>query len=149
MQQERRDPRRRTINHIHGGIMPSKLKAGGTFPFTLEADRGDATEPQFNLRVLSVFDNDELGQLRVAFVESKADRRTELLQKALAMTVAECLIEGYETEPLPSFLTNLECWELINGATEGASLTPDQRKKFVSALQSEMDFSAGDAVASA
>ena len=61
------------------------------------------------------------------------------------MTVADCLIDGYLSEPLPSFLTNLECWELINAATEGASLTPDQRKKFVSALQSEMDFSAGGA----
>ena len=129
--------------------MPSKLKAGGTFPFILEADRGDGGQPQFSLRVLSVFENDELGQLRVAFVEAKAAQRTELLQQALTMTVAKCLIEGYESEPLPSFLTNLECWELINGATEGASLTPDQRKKFVSALQSEMDFSAGDAVASA
>jgi hypothetical protein len=129
--------------------MPSKLKAGGTFPFILEADRADGGPPQFNLRVLSVFENDELGQLRVAFVEAKAAQRTELLQQALTMTVAKCLIEGYESEPLPSFLTNLECWELINGATEGASLTPDQRKKFVSALQSEMDFSAGDAVASA
>jgi len=129
--------------------MPSKLKAGGTFPYILEADRADGGPPQFNLRVLSVFENDELGQLRVAFVEAKAAQRTELLQQALAMTVARCLIEGYENEPLPSFLTNLECWELINGATEGASLTPDQRKKFVSALQSEMDFSAGDAVASA
>jgi len=129
--------------------MPSKLKAGGTFPYILEADRGDGGPPQFNLRVLSVFENDELGQLRVAFVEAKAAQRTELLQQALTMTVAKCLIEGYENEPLPSFLTNPECWELINGATEGASLTPDQRKKFVSALQSEMDFSAGDAVASA
>ena len=129
--------------------MPSKLKAGGTFPFILEADRGDGGQPQFSLRVLSVFENDELGQLRVAFVEAKAAQRTELLQQALTMTVAKCLIEGHENEPLPSFLTNLECWELINGATEGASLTPDQRKKFVSALQSEMDFSAGDAVASA
>lgn len=129
--------------------MPSKLKAGGTFPFTLEADRDDATGPQFSLRVLSVLENDELGQIRTAFIEAKAAQRTELLQEALTMTVAECLIEGYESEPLPSFLTNLECWELINGATEGASLTPDQRKKFVSALQSEMDCSAGDAVASA
>ena len=129
--------------------MPSKLKAGGTFPYILEADRADGGPPQFNLRVLSVFENDELGQLRVAFVEAKAAQRTELLQQALTMTVAKCLIEGYENKPLPSFLTNLECWELINGATEGASLTPDQRKKFVSALQSEMDFSAGDAVASA
>jgi hypothetical protein len=129
--------------------MPSKLKAGGTFPYILEADRADGGPPQFSLRVLSVFENDELGQLRVAFVEAKAAQRTELLQQALTMTVAKCLIEGYENEPLPSFLTNLECWELINGATEGASLTPDQRKKFVSALQSEMDFSAGDAAASA
>jgi hypothetical protein len=129
--------------------MPSKLKAGGTFPYILEADRGDSGQPQFSLRVLSVFENDELGQLRVAFVEAKAAQRTELLQQALTMTVAKCLIEGHENEQLPSFLTNLECWELINGATEGASLTPDQRKKFVSALQSEMDFSAGDAVASA
>jgi hypothetical protein len=129
--------------------MPSKLKAGGTFPFTLEADRGDATGPHFNLRVLSVFENDELGQLRVAFVEAKAAQRTELLQEALAMTVADCLIDGYLSEPLPSFLTNLECWELINAATEGASLTPDQRKKFVSALQSEMDFSAADATPNA
>jgi hypothetical protein len=129
--------------------MPSKLKAGGTFPFTLEADRDDATGPQFNLRVLSVFDNDELGQLRVAFVEAKGQQRTELLQQALAMTVAECLIEGHQGEPLPSFLTSLECWELINGATEAGGLTPDQRKKFVSALQSEMDFSAADATPSA
>jgi hypothetical protein len=129
--------------------MPSKLKAGGTFPFILEADRGDGGPPQFNLRVLSVFENDELGQLRVAFVEAKAAQRTELLQQALMMTVAKCLIEGYENEPLPSFLTNLECWELINGATEGASLTPDQRKKFVSALQSETDSSADGAGASA
>jgi hypothetical protein len=129
--------------------MPSKLKAGGTFPYILEADREDGGLPQFSLRVLSVFENDELGQLRVAFVEAKAAQRTELLQQALTMTVAKCLIEGYENEPLPSFLTNLECWELINGATEGASLTPDQRKKFVSALQSEMDCFAGDAVASA
>ena len=129
--------------------MPSKLKAGGTFPFILEADREDGGLPQFSLRVLSVFENDELGQLRVAFVEAKGEKRTELLQEALAMTVAECLIEGYQGEPLPSFLTSMECWELINGATEAGGLTPEQRKKFVSALQSETDCSAGDAVASA
>ncbi len=130
--------------------MPSKLKAGGTFPFTLEADRNDGQGPQFNLRVLSVFDNDELGQLRTEYIgEKQADKRTELLQQALSMTVAACLIEGYENEPLPSFLTNLECWELINAATEGASLTPEQRKKFVSPSPSETECSVGDAGPSA
>lgn len=129
--------------------MPSKLKAGGTFPFTLEADRNDEQKPQFNLRVLSVFDNDELGQLRLEYIEAKADKRTELLEQALSLTVAACLIEGYENEPLPSFLTNLECWELINAATEGASLTPEQRKKFVSPSPSETDCFAGDAEPSA
>jgi hypothetical protein len=129
--------------------MPSKLKAGGTFPFTLEADRNDASGPQFNLRVLSVFENDELNQLRVPFVEAKGEKRTELLQEALAMTVAECLIEGYQNKPLPSFLTSLECWELVNGAAEAASLTPEQRKKFVSPPPCETGSSADDAGPSA
>jgi hypothetical protein len=130
--------------------MPSKLRAGGTFPFILADDRGDTTEPQFNIRVLSVLENDQLGQIRNSFInESHPAKRSELLNTALAMTVADCLLEQVSGEPMLSFLTPLECWELINAATEGASLTAEQRKKFVSPPLSETDSSAEGAAASA
>lgn len=132
--------------------MPSKLKAGGVYPYILSDDRNDCDKPQFSLRVLSAYQDCEIAEIRKEFLAATGQhaKRAELLEKALLLAVDSCHIEGWQNESTwNTMLTSLECWELINAATEGANLTNEERKKFVSALQSEMDFSAGDAAASA
>jgi hypothetical protein len=129
--------------------MPSKLKAGGTFPFTLEADRNDDKPQFFGVRVLSAFEDAEVSEIRQQFLAVKGGReRVALIQSAVNICVADAP-HPLVVEQLTQTLTSLECWALINAATEGANLTNEERKKFVLPLQSEMDFSAGDAVASA
>lgn len=108
--------------------MPSKLKAGGVFPYTLEADRTDS-EPQFEIVVLSSEENESIGELRRQYLENK-DGRNAYLDQMLGMAVKRCLIPGHENAKLRAILTDLECWELINAATAGAVLTPEERKKF-------------------
>ena len=43
--------------------MASKLRAGSGFPYVLKEDRGEVTEPQFMLRVLSADDSDTINDL--------------------------------------------------------------------------------------
>jgi hypothetical protein len=131
--------------------MPSKLKAGGTFPYILEADRGDGGPPQFAIRVLSAFEDGELNAIRAEYIAATGQpaKRTELIGQALAIVVGGCHIEGIKADALVSELTALECWELINAATEGATLKADERKKFVSPPPCETDSCADGAGPSA
>jgi hypothetical protein len=131
--------------------MPSKLKAGGTFPYIMEADRGDGGQPQFAIRVLSAFEDGELAAIRAEYIAATGQpvKRTELIGQALAIVVGACHIEGIKADSLTSELTALECWELINAATEGATLKADERKKFVSPPPCETDCSADGAGPSA
>ena len=131
--------------------MPSKLKAGGTFPYILEADRSDGVQPQFAIRVLSAFEDGELNAIRDEYIATHGQpaKRTDLIKQALVMTVAACHIENIKADALMSELTARECWELINAATEGATLKADERKKFVSPPPCETDSSADGAEASA
>jgi len=121
--------------------MASKLRAGSGFPYILKEDRGEVTEPQFMLRVLSADDSDRLTDMRHEYVERANDdkRRRELRNDMVAFCVVKCNVSD---EPLTSILTDLECWELITGAILGSSMSADERKKFVLPLRSETDSSA-------
>jgi hypothetical protein len=129
--------------------MPSKLKAGGTFPYAFEADRGDNAPQFFGLRVLSAFEDAEVSELRTEFIAKKGGHeRVSVIQSAINICVADAP-HPLVVQELTQTLTALECWELINAATEGASLTHEQRKKFVSPPPCETDCSADGAGASA
>jgi molybdopterin-guanine dinucleotide biosynthesis protein len=128
--------------------MPDKLRAGGSFPFILEGDRTETQSPQFKIRVLSASDNDAVIELRDEFIaaKEKTDRR-QIVGQILDRCVSEVLIEGYSTVDLQDLLTDRECWELISAAIEGAALTAEERKKYVSPPQFASEQSANDAVA--
>lgn len=119
----------------------SKLRAGRTYPYVLESYRGDSEEDVFELRVLSGESNQQISEIaqrnRSA---SDAAGRVDTLNEAILLTVASWPWEG----SLRSVLTDRECWELVGAACEGASLTADERKKFVLPLKSEAASSAED-----
>lgn len=123
--------------------MPDKLRTGGSFPYTLEADRHDDPSPQFGIVVLSAAENDAVIELRDQFItaQDKATR-SGLLNQILSKCVKQVLIEGYGLTDLRDLLTERECWELIAAAINGAALTPEERKKFVLPPQCETDSSA-------
>ena len=128
--------------------MPSKLRAGGVFPFILIDDRAETTDTQFTLRILSAQENAELSCVRGEYVNSKSlEERLRFVRSALALTVVDCFLS--DSDPIESLLTETECWEVINAATEGATLTADERKKFVSPPLSEMECSAEGVAANA
>jgi len=128
--------------------MPSKLRAGGVFPFILKDDRADTTGTQFTLRILSAQENAELSSVRGEYVNSKSlEERLRFVRSALALTVVDCFLS--DSQPIEALLTETECWEVINAATEGATLTADERKKFVSQPSSEMECSAEGVAANA
>lgn len=128
--------------------MPSKLRAGGVFPFTFEEDR-DGTLHQFMLNVLSAEQADILSDIRTSFLAATDGKeRARLESEALAITVNRCLIEGCTVEGLRGVLTHTECWGLINAAQEASTLSASEKKKFVLPLLSETDKSADDAVPS-
>lgn len=118
--------------------MPDKLRAGGAFPFILEGDRAETKKPQFQIRVLSVSQHSDLISLRDQFIDPEnADKRRELVEKMIGIAVEE--IVDKQCEPLAEVLTEREHWELIAAAIDGAALTAEERKKFVSPPQSETD----------
>lgn len=126
--------------------MPAKLRAGGAFPYILEEDREIVSQPQFQIKILSVDDNESLNELRQSYVtvdRGDLKKRNEIAQQALDLTVASYSIPEWDG-PLFKLLTERECWELINAATSGASLTADERKKFVSPPQSATGSCASD-----
>jgi len=125
--------------------MPSKLRAGGVFPYILLEDRATETVPQFELRILSGEDTDEVASLRKQFIEGQ-DKQASFL-KLIEKTVAKCVIPGMEGQSIRSVLTDRECWELIAAAITGAALTSEERKKYVSPPKSAMDSCVGDVVA--
>lgn len=116
----------------------SKLVAGRTFPYILKDYRTEGAEPQFEIRVLSGVQDDEIRDLRRRYIDAKDNpaSRTESLNQMLEKSVASAKCVGSVSE-LRTLLTDLECWELINAATEGATLSAEQRKKYVSPLTSE------------
>lgn len=121
--------------------MPSKLRAGGLFPYILIEDRGDCTDCRYNLRVLSCDDNAMVLDLRNEYVAAKDPKqRNEVFRSILDLCVDDAA-------SVTSVLTERECWELIGAAIEGAALTADERKKFLSPPPSETENSADDAAA--
>ena len=109
--------------------MPSKLRAGGVFPFILADDREETTDAQFNLRVLSAQENAELSILRTEYIAAETLlERLKVLRSALSLTVVDCFLS--DSEPIESLLTETECWEVINGSSGGSLLTAEERKKF-------------------
>ena len=129
--------------------MTSKMKAGGVFPFVMPADREDESPATFQIRILSAFEDVEVSELRKQFLATKdASERRAIMQKAIDACVTESP-EGVAVSELTRHLTFVECWELVNAATVGASLTADDRKKFVSPPSLETDSSVEDAPANA
>lgn len=122
--------------------MASKLRAGSGFPYVLKEDRGEVTEPQFILRVLSADDSDTINGLREQYIAAE-DRlkKRELRLAMLRLAMFE------QREDVTAILTESECWELISGAIIGAVLSTEERKKFVLPQQLETDRSASDAAA--
>jgi len=122
--------------------MASKLRAGSGFPYVLKEDRGEVTEPQFMLRVLSADDSDTINGLREQYIAAE-DRlkKRELRLAMLRLAMFE------QREDVTAILTESECWELISGAIIGAVLSTEERKKFVLPQQLETDRSASDAAA--
>lgn len=115
----------------------SKLKAGRTFDFVLKEYRGDPEADVFKLRVLS---GDQQTEMLAIFKEGLAlanddPRKVELTDKLLEIAVA--------VNPLGcrllSVLTSQECSEIIAASMQGASLTSDERKKFVLRPTSEAE----------
>jgi hypothetical protein len=122
--------------------MASKLRAGSGFPYILKEDRGEVTEPQFMLRVLSADDSDTINDLREQYIAAEdRSKKRELRLAMLRLAMFE------QREDVTAILTESECWELISGAIIGAVLSTEERKKFVLPLQSETDKSASDAAA--
>lgn len=117
--------------------MASKLRAGSGFPYILKEDRGEVTEPQFMLRVLSADDSDTINDLREQYIAAEdRSKKRELRLSMLRLAMLE-FREGVTAE-----LTEAECWELISGAIIGAVLSTEERKKFVLPLLSETGSSA-------
>lgn len=97
----------------------SKLISGRTFPVLFEGY-------EIQLRVLSGEADDLVAELARSF--ATATDRKEVFRQSIELCVASWPWEG----SLRSVLTDRECWDLIGMAREGAALTPDERKKFVS-----------------
>ena len=130
--------------------MPAKLRAGGGFPFILPDDLANGeTQPQFIIRILSMDEDIEIATLRQEYIAATdLNKRKEIMKRALAIAIKDCLIG--DILDIASSLTTLECWQVINAATEGATLTAEQRKKFALLPSSATEKSVGDAaVASA
>lgn len=116
--------------------MPTKLKAGGTFPYVLKDERGDDDAARFQLRVLSCLEEAELKRSQDKYFKrgeddaSEADMLAEMLSVALASHTLDC-------QDVREQLTSRECFELVAGAITGTLLTEDERKKFVLPASSE------------
>jgi hypothetical protein len=108
----------------------SKLIAGRTYPVLFD-------EWTIELRVLSGELADRLNQITKEFAKTST---VELRDEAYAITVASWPWEG----SLRSVLTDRECWQLVAKAIEGASLTADERKKFVLPPTSEQELSGSE-----
>lgn len=126
--------------------MPSKLKAGGTFPYILAAERGEEDAAVFQLRVLSCLEEAELSESRERYFQRGEGDASEskMLAEMLKLALHSHNIAGQDDDPR-SFLTSRECFELVAGAILGASLTADERKKFVLPPASETECSVDDA----
>lgn len=124
--------------------MPSKLKAGGIFPYQLKEERGEPDAPVFQLRVLSCLEEAELKASQTRYFnrgesdESESAMLAEMIAVALASHPLDC---GDVREQL----TSRECFELIAGAITGTMLTEDERKKFVLPALSAAELLAVDA----
>jgi len=113
----------------------SKLKAGRTFAYQLESQRGDPEADTFSLMVLSGEANERIAEITSEWKAASGDRVKikELQDEAISLTIASWPWEG----TLRSVLTDTEVWELISASITGARLSADERKKFVSQPSSE------------
>lgn len=122
--------------------MPERLKPGRTFAYVLEGDRSDESPIRFNLAIISAADEYEFLRLNQEYIGTRdADRReaieSELLDRAISSIDGEL-----SREELRGVLTTAETWELIHAVREGAALSPEARKKYVSAPSSDTGDSA-------
>ena len=108
--------------------MTSKLRAGRTFSYKLESERDDAEADVFQLNVLSGESDLQVGDMAKQFIAT-ADTSTkrEIVAAMIKLTIHSWPWDG----SLQSVVTEREVWELIGAAREGASLTAEERKKFV------------------
>jgi hypothetical protein len=122
--------------------MPSKLKAGGVFPYMLKDDRDDKTSCVFQLRVLSCMEEEELRLARDRYFQRGDSDASEavMLKEMLDIAVVGHNIPG--VSDLRTELTSAECFELVAGAIGGSVLTAEERKKFVWQPTSELGCSA-------
>ena len=129
--------------------MPSKLKAGGTFPYVLECDREDDPGSVFHLNILSCAEEEELLDARERYFEASGDKakQRELTLVMLGIAVKSFDVKGQEGKELKTFLTDRECFELVAASVNGTILSPGERKKFVSPQPSDAAKSADDAQA--
>ena len=95
--------------------MPSKLKAGGTFPYVLECDREDDPGSVFHLNILSCAEEEELLDARERYFEASGDKakQRELTLVMLGIAVKSFDVKGQEGKELKTFLTDRECFELV------------------------------------
>lgn len=116
--------------------MPERLKPGRTFAYVLEGDRDDESPIRFNLTIISAADEYEFLRLNQEYIVTRdADRREAIEAELLDRAVAS--VDGdLRREELRQTLTTKEIWELIHAVREGAALSPEQRKKFVSVSSS-------------
>lgn len=130
--------------------MPQKLKPNSSYPYVLREERGEEDPVVFFLRVLAKKDEADFLRLNSEWIATKdADERERITNELLARAIDRIKgIEGVERgdDPkLSEILTIGETWELIHGAREGAALSVDERKKFVSPCRSDGVNSAEDA----
>jgi hypothetical protein len=128
--------------------MPSKLKAGGSFPYVLPEERGDDKPAVFMVRVLSCLEEAELKEVRDRYFERTVtdESESDMLGEMLRISLESHNIEGQPDDPR-AFLTSKECFSIVAGAIEGATLSADERKKFVLLPASVTECSASDAAA--
>lgn len=111
--------------------MPSKLKAGGVFPYQLKDDREDKDAAVFQLRVLSCLEEEELRLARDRYFQRGDSDASEavMLKEMLDIAVVGHNVPG--VSDLRAALTSAECFELVAGAIGGSVLSTEERKKFV------------------
>ncbi|MCA9223304.1 MAG: hypothetical protein KDA71_23470 [Planctomycetales bacterium] len=116
--------------------MSNRLRAGDYFPAQVEHERGLPDARSFMVKVLSSNDSFDVAAKRYEFLSLgkslDPEERLANVSKRRALFGEMLSICVKDSESLTSELTDVEGWDLINAATEGASLSDEERKKFVS-----------------
>lgn len=116
--------------------MPERLKPGRTFAYVLEGDREEESPIRFNLSIISAADEYDFLRLNQEYITTRDADRREAIESELLGRAVKSIDGELSMEELRKTLTTKETWELIHAVREGAALSPEQRKKFVSASSS-------------